>query len=128
MNSVDFKKPLPKLVIIIDGLDEAAVSDHSKRISDWFYLYNKEGKRCVKWVSPEHIKWIFTYRLSGEKDKKGYQFESHEFNTFPLALVQPLEGLSPKEVKNGLQIEFEKLEPALTDDFLEKIVLKGSVK
>ena len=128
LNSVDFKKPLPKLVIIIDGLDEAAVSDHSKRISDWFYLYNKEGKRCVKWVSPEHIKWIFTYRLSGEKDKKGYQFESHEFNTFPLALVQPLEGLSPKEVKNGLQIEFEKLEPALTDDFLEKIVLKGSVK
>ena len=109
LNSVDFKKPLPKLVIIIDGLDEAAVSDHSKRISDWFYLYNKEGKRCVKWVSPEHIKWIFTYRLSGEKDKKGYQFESHEFNTFPLALVQPLEGLSPKEVKNGLQIEFEKL-------------------
>ena len=122
------KKYLQPIVIIIDGLDEAAVSDPSKRISDWFYTYNEKGERAEKWLSPNHIKWIFTYRLSGEKDKKGYQFESDEFNTFPLALVQPLEGLSPKAVKNGLQIEFEKLEPALTDDFLETIIIKGSVK
>lgn len=122
------KKYLQPIVIIIDGLDEAAVSEPSKRISDWFYTYNEKGERAEKWLSPNHIKWIFTYRLSGEKDKKGYQFESYEFNTFPLALVQPLEGLSPKAVKNGLQIEFEKLEPALTDDFLETIIIKGSVK
>ena len=128
-NSVDFKKPLPTLVIIIDGLDEAAVADHSKRISDWFYTYNEKGERAEKWVSPDHIKWIFTYRDSGEKDKKGgYQFESHGFNSFALELVQPLKGLSPEAVKNGLQIEFEKLEPALTDDFLETIIKKGAVK
>jgi hypothetical protein len=123
------KKYLQPLVIIIDGLDEAAVADHSKRITDWFYTYNEKGERAAKWVSPDHIKWIFTYRDSSEKDKKGgYQFESHEFNTFALELVQPLKGLSPEAVKNGLQIEFEKLEPALTDDFLETIIIKGAVK
>jgi hypothetical protein len=124
-----FNSDVPKLVIIIDGLDEAAVADHSKRISDWFYTYNEKGERAEKWLSPDHIKWVFTYRDSGEKDKKGgYQFESHEFNSFILELVQPLKGLSPEAVKNGLQIEFEKLEPALTDDFLEIIIKKGAVK
>ncbi len=117
-----------KLVIIIDGLDEAAVADQTKRISDWFYTYNEKGERAPKWESPKNIKWIFTYRHSSEKDKKGYQFESNEFNTFPLEIVQPLKGLSAEAVKNGLQKEFEKIEPALTDDFLETIIKKGAVK
>jgi hypothetical protein len=116
------------LVIIIDGLDEAAVADHSKRISDWFYTYNEKGERAEKWVCPEHVKWVFTYRDSGEKDKKGYQFESYEFNTFKLDLVQPLKGLTEEAVKKGLQDEFKDLEPALSDDFLETIIKKGAVK
>jgi hypothetical protein len=128
-NNKPFKNEKSKLVIIIDGLDEAAVADQTKRISDWFYSYNENGERAEKWVSPEHIKWIFTYRNSGEKDEKGgYQFERFEFNTYTLEQVQPLEGLTPEAVKNGLQIEFEKLEPALTDDFLETIIKKGAVK
>jgi hypothetical protein len=128
-NNKPFKNEKSKLVIIIDGLDEAAVADQTKRISDWFYTYNENGERDEKWVSPEHIKWIFTYRSSGEKDEKGgYQFERFEFNTYTLEQVQPLEGLTPEAVKNGLQIEFEKLEPALTDDFLETIIKKGAVK
>ena len=50
-----FNSDVPKLVIIIDGLDEAAVADHSKRVSDWFYIYDDNGGRKEKWISPDHM-------------------------------------------------------------------------
>jgi hypothetical protein len=128
LNSVDFKKPLPTLVIIIDGLDEAAVADHSKRITDWFYSYDEKGERKEKWTSPDHIKWIFTYRQTAKKNKEGFQFEYHEFNTHELPEVQPLKGLSEEAVKNGFLEEFENFEPALTKEFIEIIIKKGAVK
>ena len=128
LNSVDFKKPLPTLVIIIDGLDEAAVADHSKRISDWFYTYDEKGERKEKWTSPEHIKWIFTYRQTAKENKEGFQFDYHEFNTHELPKVQPLIGLTKEAVKHGFLEEFKNLQPSLTEDFLETIIKKGAVK
>jgi hypothetical protein len=117
-----------KLVIIIDGLDEAAVADHSKRISDWFYLYNDKGERAEKWIAPGHIKWIFTYRQTSKDSKEGFQFEYHEFKTHDLAEVQPLKGLLKDAVIKGLKEEFEDFDPKLADEFIEKIIEKGTAK
>jgi hypothetical protein len=122
------KKFIQPLVIIIDGLDEAAVSDHSKRISDWFYTYDDKGERKEKWMSPEHIKWIFTYRQTTKDNKEGFQFDYHEFNTHELSEVQPLKGLTEEAVKNGIAKSFEKHEPSLTKEFIDTIIKKGAVK
>jgi hypothetical protein len=123
-----FNSPLPTLVIIIDGLDEAAVADHSKRISDWFYTYDEKGERKEKWTSPDHIKWIFTYRQTAKDNKEGFQFDYHEFNTHELSEVQPLKGLTEEAVKNGIAESFEKHEPSLTKEFIDTIIKKGAVK
>ena len=117
-----------KLVIIIDGLDEAAVADHSKRISDWFYIYDDKGERKEKWISPDHIKWIFTYRQTTKDNKEGFQFDYHEFNTHDIPLVQPLKGLTEEAVKKGIAESFKNHEPSLTKEFIETIIQKGAVK
>ena len=122
------KEENSNLVIIIDGLDEAAVADHSKLISDWFYTYNDKGERKEKWKSPNYIKWIFTYRQTAKENKEGFQFEYHDFNTQELPAVQPLKGLTKDAVKNGFLEEFKNLEPRLTEEFLETIIEKGAVK
>jgi hypothetical protein len=122
------KKFIQPLVIIIDGLDEAAVADHSKRISDWFHTYDDKGERKEKWTSPEHIKWIFTYRQTAKDNKEGFQFDYHEFNTHELSEVQPLKGLTEEAVKNGIAESFEKHEPSLTKEFIDTIIKKGAVK
>lgn len=131
-NSGDYKSPKVKennkLVIIIDGLDEVAVADHSKRISDWFYTYDEKGERKEKWQFPDHIKWIFTYRQTAKENKEGFQFEYYDFNTHELPAVQPLKGLTKEAVKNGFLEEFENFEPSLTEEFIEKIIEKGAVK
>jgi DNA-binding ferritin-like protein (Dps family) len=127
-NSDDFRSPLPKLIIIIDGLDEAAVADHSKRITDWFYTYDEKGERKYKWKSPDHTKWIFTYRQTAKENKEGFQFEYYEFKTYELPDVQPLKGLSKEAVKHGFLEEFKNLQPSLTEDFLDTIIKKGAVK
>ena len=123
----DLNKNIPNIVIIIDGLDEAFVSDQSKRISDWFYTYDDKGNRLEKWISPDHIKWIFTYRHSDENEKLGYQFEAYEFNTFELKAVQPLEGLTIEDVKNALKEEFKDFKPQLSEEFIQEIINKGAV-
>ena len=120
VQSVQNFKPL---VIIIDGLDEAFVSDQSKRISDWFYTYDDKGSRIEKWTSPDHIKWIFTYRHSVENEKLGYQFEAYEFNTLELKEVQPLKGLTDESVKK----EFKDFTPQLSGEFIQEIINKGAV-
>jgi hypothetical protein len=124
IQSVQNFKPL---VVIIDGLDEAFVSDQSKRISDWFYTYDDKGNRLEKWTSPDHIKWIFTYRHSVENEKLGYQFEINEFNTLELEEVQPLKGLTDDDVKNALIEEFKEFTPQLSEEFLQEIINKGAV-
>ena len=122
------KKYFQPLVIIIDGLDEAAVADHSKRISDWFYIYDEKGERKEKWISLDHIKWIFTYRQTTKDNKDGFQFDYHEFNTHDLPLVQPLKGLTEEAVKKGIAESFKKHEPSLTKEFIDTIIKKGAVK
>jgi hypothetical protein len=122
------KKYLEPLVIIIDGLDEAAVADHSKRISDWFYTFDDKGERKEKWASPEHIKWILTYRQTAKDNKEGFQFDYHEFNTHELSEVQPLKGLTEEAVKNGIAESFKKHEPSLSKEFIDTIIKKGAVK
>lgn len=122
------KKYFQPLVIIIDGLDEAAVGEHSKRISDWFYTYNEKGERKEKWKSPDHLKWIFTYRQTAKENKEGFHFEYQEFNIYEMPEVQPLNGLTKEAVKKGLLEEFKNLEPGLTKEFIEKIIEKGAVK
>jgi hypothetical protein len=122
------KKYFQPLVIIIDGLDEAAVADHSKRISDWFYIYDEKGERKEKWISLDHIKWIFTYRQTTKDNKDGFQFDYHEFNTHDLPLVQPLKGLTEEAVKKGIAGSFKKHEPSLTKEFIDTIIKKGAVK
>jgi hypothetical protein len=119
------KKPL---VVIIDGLDEAAVSDNSKKISDWFYTYDDKGERKEKWECPSHIKWIFTYRQTSKENKNGFQFEYHEFKTHDLPEMQPLKGLTKKAVIDGLKVHFKDFEPTLTEEFIESITTKGIVK
>ena len=122
------KKYFQPLVIIIDGLDEAAVADHSKRISDWFYIYDDEGERKEKWISPDHIKWIFTFRQTAKDNKDGFQFDYHEFNSHELPEVQPLKGLTEESVKKGIAESFKNHEPSLTKEFIETIIQKGAVK
>lgn len=122
------KKYFQPLVIIIDGLDEAAVADYSKRITDWFYTYDDKGERKEKWKSPDYIKWIFTYRQTSKENKEGFQFEYHEFNSLDLPDLQPLKGLTEEAVKKGLQEEFKTFEPALTAEFIDTIIQKGAVK
>lgn len=122
-HSKDYKKPL---VIILDGLDEAAVSDFNKKISDWFYTYNEKGERIEKWTSPSHIKWIFTYRYTEEMAKIGYQFEKNEFKTMEMPSVQPLNGLRYEDVRTGILAQFA--DRNISDDFITAIIQKGSVK
>jgi hypothetical protein len=122
------KKFIQPLVIIIDGLDEAAVADHSKRISDWFYTYNEKGERSEKWIVPEHIKWIFTFRQTSKDSKEGFQFEYTEFNALEMDDLQPLKGLTEEAVKKGIAETFKIHEPSLTKDFIDTIIKKGAVK
>lgn len=122
------KKYFQPLVIIIDGLDEAAVSDQSKRISDWFYIYDDKGERKEKWQAPDYVKWIVTFRQTSKENKEGFQFEYHEFETVDSSLLQPLKGLTEEAVKKGLLEEFKTYEPSLTDEFIKTIIEKGAVK
>jgi hypothetical protein len=116
------------LVIIIDGLDEAAVADNSKRISDWFYTYDEKGEQKEKWQSPNHVKWIFTYRQTSKENKEGFQFEYREFETLDSSILQPLKGLTKEAVKKGLQEAFKTFQPALTEEFIKTIIKKSAVK
>ena len=116
------------LTIIIDGLDEAAVADHTRRISDWFYIYEDGQRTERKWCPPSHIKWIFTYRQSNDTKTSGYQFEYNEFDTFVLQDVQPLNGLSIDAVKKALKDTFHDNHLELTEEFIDTIIKKGEVK
>jgi hypothetical protein len=126
-------KPIQKfenkpLVIIIDGLDEAAVSDQSKKITDWFYTYDDKGEKKEKWKCPTYIKWIFTYRQTSKENKEGFQFDYHEFKIYDLSELQPLKGLSEEDVLFGLKENFKEFVPTLNDDFIKSITSKGLVK
>lgn len=102
------------LVILIDGLDEAAVAYSSLHISDWFYKYNDKGEIESDWVSPINIRWIFTYR------KGFYRFPSN-FKQAKIEILQPLQGLTEEAARTALQ----KFNPS--EEFLQEVVKRGAV-
>jgi hypothetical protein len=115
------KKSKKNIVFIIDGLDEAALTNPDKKVSDLFYTYDKEGKRQERWEMPANVKWIFTYRQVPGKARIGYRFEEHEFKTVAMPCVQPLQGLNEKAVRDA----FEGLD--VSDEFVMALLKKGAV-
>ena len=108
------KNTIGNLVIILDGLDEAAVANPDLNINDWFKTYNEDGEPDGEWMSNENIRWIFTYR------EGFYNFPDFS-QTENIELVQPLMGLSEEAVKNALSI----FNPS--EEFLETVNERGKV-
>ena len=119
-HSEDFNRPL---VIILDGLDEAAVANAQMRFTDWFYIYNDKDEKEAKWQVPNNIKWIVSYRYDDKNPKLGYQFEKQEFNTKQIESVQPLKGLNEDAVK--LALTFEDYQPS--ESYLNAVISKGKI-
>jgi len=108
------------LVILIDGLDEAAVSNSQLKISDWFYTYNDKDEPEEDWKSPEHVRWIFTYRSLPDKSKGGFQLGGR-FSLEKIDSLQPLAGLSEEAVRAALK-PFE-----VSEEFMQAVLEKGAV-
>lgn len=108
------KNTFESLIIIIDGLDEAAVTYPDLNINDFFYKYDENGEQAEEWNSQHKIKWIFTYR---DGFYKFPDFSSLHENS----LVQPLQGLESSSVPKALE-EF-----APSDEFIEGVIEKGEV-
>jgi hypothetical protein len=108
------------LVIVIDGLDEAAVANNQLKISDWFYTYNDKDEIGAEWRSPAYIKWVFTYRSLPDQGKKGYRLPEI-FKTALIPELQPLKGLTEEAVKNALS-GFN-----ISEEFLSTVIEKGAV-
>ena len=108
------------LVILIDGLDEAAVSNSQLKISDWFYTYNDKDEPQEDWMSPEHVRWIFTYRSLPDKSKGGFQLGGR-FSLEKIDSLQPLAGLSEEAVRAALK-PFD-----VSEEFVEAVLERGAV-
>jgi hypothetical protein len=103
-----------KLVIIVDGLDEASIAYPSLNISDWFNNYDNNGEVVDSWKSSDNIKWVFTYR-------KGF-YNFPKFNSsYSLELLQPLKGLNTKSVEEALN----RFSPS--KDFITEVIQRGQV-
>jgi hypothetical protein len=108
------------LVIVIDGLDEAAVANSQLKISDWFYTYNDKDEVEEDWTAPSHIKWVFTYRSMSDKSKGGFQLGGN-FNLETNELLQPLNGLTEEAVREALG-KFE-----VSEEFIQTVLERGVV-
>jgi hypothetical protein len=108
------------LVILIDGLDEAAVSNSQLKISDWFYTYNDKDEPEEDWMSPEHVRWIFTYRSLPDKSKGGFQLGGR-FSLEKIDSLQPLAGLSEEAVRAALK-PFD-----VSEEFVNTVLQRGAV-
>jgi hypothetical protein len=108
------------LVVLIDGLDEAAVANGQLRIVDWFMTYNDKDEPEQEWTPPPFLRWIFTYRSLPAGRMGGFELGG----TFALAtepLLQPLRGLDGAAVREALQ-EFH-----VSEEFVETVIHKGAV-
>jgi len=109
------KNTIGNLVIILDGLDEAAVANPDLNISDWFKTYNEDGDPDGEWMSKENIRWIFTYR-------EGF----YNFPTFDqketIDIVQPLLGLSEEAARDALA----PFNPSA--EFVDEVIKRGAVE
>ena len=108
------------LVIVIDALDEAAVANNQLKITDWFYTYNDKDEPESDWISPVHVKWIFTYRSLSANPKNGFQLGGR-FLLEQNEMLQPLKGLTEEAVKAALN-KFE-----VSDEFVQTVIERGAV-
>jgi hypothetical protein len=108
------------LVIVIDGLDEAAVANSQLKVSDWFYTYNDKDEPEEDWKSPDFVKLIFTYRsLPGEK-KVGFELGGR-FYLEKNELLQPMQGLTDEAVREALK-PFD-----VSEEFIQTVMERGVV-
>jgi len=108
------------LVIVIDGLDEAAVANSQLKVSDWFYTYNDNDEPEEDWQSPDFVKWIFTYRSLPDKSKEGFRLDGR-FALEKNELLQPLQGLTEEAVREALK-QFE-----VSEEFVQTVMERGRV-
>ena len=108
------------LVIVIDGLDEAAVANSQIKVSDWFYSYNDKDEPEEDWKSPGFIKWIFTYRSLPSNSKDGFRLDGR-FGIEQNDLVQPMQGLTEGSVREALK-QFN-----VSEEFIQTVMERGAV-
>ena len=108
------KNTFESLIIIIDGLDEAAVTYPNLNINDFFLKYDENGDQLEEWSSQNKIKWIFSYR------EGFYRFPNFE-TLHKCHLVQPLKGLDSKSVSKAL-VEFTP-----SNEFIDGVIKKGEI-
>ena len=102
------------LLIVIDGLDEAAVAFSDYHIKDYFSTYDENGEVTGEWKSKSNIKWIFSYR-------EGFYSFPDLNNIHSLNDVQPLLGLSEESVENALTT----FNPS--KEFIDTVIERGKV-
>lgn len=108
------------LVIVIDGLDEAAVANSLLKVTDWFYIYNDKDEPEEGWKSPDFVKWIFTYRsLPGDK-KLGFELGGR-FYLEKNESLQPMQGLTDEAVREALKT-FD-----VSEEFIQTVLERGVV-
>ena len=107
-------------VIVIDGLDEAAVVNSQLKIADWFYTYNDKDEVEDNWNSPAYIKWIFTYRSMPKDLKGGFKFAGN-FSLEENTLFQPLLGLTEEAVRDALK-KFD-----VSEEFVKTVIERGAI-
>jgi hypothetical protein len=107
------------LVIVIDGLDEAAVANSQLKVSDWFYTYNEKDEPEEDWQSPGFVKWIFTYRSLPDTRREGFRLDGR-YALEKNELLQPLQGLTEEAVREALQ-RFE-----VSEDFIQTVMERGA--
>jgi hypothetical protein len=108
------------LVIVIDGLDEAAVVNSQLKVSDWFFTYNDKDEVEDNWTSPAYIKWIFTYRSMPSDMKGGFKLEGN-FSLEENTLFQPLLGLTEEAVRDALK-KFD-----VSEEFVKTVIKRGAI-
>ncbi|MBL6729845.1 MAG: hypothetical protein ISP74_02950 [Bacteroidia bacterium] len=108
------KNSTGNLIILLDGLDDAAVSFPQLNISDWFNSYDENGDILNSWESSKHIRWLFTYR------EGFYRFPKKEQNA-KIEILQPMLGLSEGSVREALGL----FKPS--EDFVNEVIIRGAV-
>ena len=108
------KNTTGNLVVLLDGLDDAAVAFPQLHISDWFNNYDENGEVTGLWKSALNIRWLFTYR-------EGFYRFPESPNNAQVDIVQPMVGLSADAAKEALA-EFNP-----SEDFLNEVIVRGEV-
>lgn len=108
------KNTIGNLVILLDGLDDAAVAFPQLHISDWFNNYDENGEVTGLWKSAHNIRWLFTYR-------EGFYRFTDSANNAKIELLQPMLGLTEEAAREALK-EFKP-----SEDFIKEVIIRGNV-